>query len=415
MKSKFHEFGTAKDELLIIPVCYAWFSDDGQLMLMKRFLDGVAHYAQHWQGSVSVLVRISEHKPTGLDPIPFFAENYPFVVEPIPGEFERLRARLAGARIILGTLAEQNFVVGQLAESLQAPMVWITETTLRTRAQIIDADIANPVRRIKRKIVNELNERKCRSFLSSSVGVQCNGTPTYREYCTLNRNPILFFDSRVTQTLLADDNDINAKAKRLHAGNVLRLVFSGRLTEIKGVQHLPRVAFELRKQGVPFTLDIYGDGNLKNTLAKEINTLGLDDYVHLCGVLDLHTQLMPTFRHDADMFLCCHPQGDPSCTYLETLACGVPIVGYANEAWQGMHNLSDAGWLVEMGNSKQMMNVIADIHSHRECWLPAAKAALKFAKLHTFERTIQQRVEHLYQCLSQDNQLQGPGIGVSHG
>lgn len=414
MKSKFHEFGMAKDELLIVPVCHAWFSDNGQLMLMKRFLDGVAHYVQHWQGSVSVLVRISEYKPTGLDPVPFFAENYPFAVEPIPEDIEFLRARLANARIILGTLAEQNFVVEQLAESLQVPVVWITETTLQTRAQIIDADTPNPMRRIKRKIVNELNERKYRSFLSKSAGVQCNGTPTYRDYHTLNRNPLLFFDSRVAQALLADDNDIDAKAKRLHEGNVLSLVFSGRLTEIKGVQHLPRVAFELRKQGVPFTLDIYGDGNLKNTLAADIKALGLEDYVHLCGVMDFHTQLMPTFRQDADVFLCCHPQGDPSCTYLETLACGVPIVGYANEAWQGMHNLSGAGWLVEMGNSMQMANVIADIHSHRECWLPAAKAALKFAKLHTFERTIQQRVEHLSQCIPQDNQLQGPGIGVSH-
>lgn len=402
MKLKSHEFGMAKDELLIVPVCYAWFSDDGQLMLMKRFLDGVAHYAQYWQGPVTVLVRIYEHKPTGLDPVPFFAENYPFVVEPIPGDIELLRARLADARIILGTLAEQNFVVGQLAEWLQVPMVWITETTLQTRAQIIDADIANPVKRIKRKIVNALNERKYRSFLSRSVGVQCNGTPTYREYCTLNRNPLLFFDSRVTQTLLADDNEIDAKAKRLHDGNILRLVFSGRLTEIKGVQHLPRVAFELHKRGVPFKLDIYGDGNLKNTLAADIKTLGLEDYVHLCGVLDFHTHLMPTFRHDVDMFLCCHPQGDPSCTYLETLACGVPIVGYANEAWQGMHNLSGAGWLVEMGNSMQMVNVLVDIHSHRECWLPAAKAALNFAKLHTFERTIQQRVEHLSQCMHRE-------------
>lgn len=39
----------------------------------------------------------------------------------------------------------------------------------------------------------------------------------------------------------------------------------------------------------------------------------------------------------------CHRQGDPSCTYLETYACGMPIVGYNNQAHQGILASNNAG------------------------------------------------------------------------
>ena len=120
--------------------------------------------------------------------------------------------------------------------------------------------------------------------------------------------------------------------------------------------------------------------------------------MHLRGVLDFQTELIPIFRHSVDLFLCCHPQGDPSCTYLETLACGVPIVGYANEAWMGMHALTQAGWLIEMGDIELMAETVANIHHNRSVWLAAALAARRFALSHTFEKTVNERIQHLKQC-----------------
>ena len=43
------------------------------------------------------------------------------------------------------------------------------------------------------------------------------------------------------------------------------------------------------------------------------------------GVVDFETELVPFTRQNADIFLGCHRQSDPSCTYLEAMGCGVAV------------------------------------------------------------------------------------------
>jgi len=244
---------------------------------------------------------------------------------------------------------------------------------------------------------NHFQEFSFQKVIAKASGVQCNGTPTYQAYKDINQNSLLYFDSRVHQNMVITKAEIQAKAEYLAKGLPLRLAFSGRLTEIKGVDHLLHVADELKNRSIPFTLDIFGNGNLKSHLASEIIRMGLDSSVRLRGVLDFHTELLPTFQKSVDLFLCCHLQGDPSCTYLETMACGVPIIGYANEAWEGLYNMTKAGHLIEMGNSKQMADVVAYISSNRSEWLTVALAARNFAVQHTFDKTMTERIAHLKQ------------------
>src|SRR6185295_17610925 len=104
----------------------------------------------------------------------------------------------------------------------------------------------------------------------------------------------------------------------------------------------------LRKLGVRFTLDIAGGGTLDAEVRASVAQLGLTDHVRFHGVLDFHDQLLPLIKERADLFVCCHRQGDPSCTYLETFACGTPIAGYANGALDGLSRLSGAAFLSPM-------------------------------------------------------------------
>lgn len=400
--SEANNLNTPMHELLIIPVCRAMVlaSEPGQLILMRRFLEGLGAYADRWSGKVTVFLRQTAELSTGLDPVVFNGNEHAFNVELFPEQCIQLERRLAQATVVLGTLASENLEIGCLLHSLGIPLVWITETSMRTRAQIIDAEANGHLRRLKRKAFNWFQEFHYRKAIIEAAGVQCNGTPVYQAYKDLNRNSLLFFDSRVSENLLSCDAEIAIKAEYISQGLPLRLAFSGRLTEIKGVEHLPRVALELKSLSIPFTLDIYGDGNLKSRLESDINRLGLSSQVRVRGVLDFQTELIPIFRHSIDLFLCCHPQGDPSCTYLETLACGVPIVGYANEAWMGMHalTLTQAGWLIEMGDIELMAETVANIHHNRSVWLAAALAARRFALSHTFEKTVNERIQHLKQC-----------------
>jgi hypothetical protein len=65
--------------------------------------------------------------------------------------------------------------------------------------------------------------------------------------------------------------------------------------------------------------------------------------VRLHGAVDFDTALVPFTRTGADMFLGCHRQSDPSCTYLEATGCGVAIAGHDNRIWSGLNAAAEAG------------------------------------------------------------------------
>jgi glycosyltransferase involved in cell wall biosynthesis len=142
---------------------------------------------------------------------------------------------------------------------------------------------------------------------------------------------------------------------------------------------------------------ICGDGELKQTMQRQIAVNGLDDCVKMMGVLKFNTELIPFVKANADLFVCCHRQGDPSCTYLETMSCGVPIIGYANEAFAGIVRHSQTGWLVEMDRPKLLAKKVAELSRSRDALKAMSFDSLRFAKLHTFEKTFANRISHMEQ------------------
>ena len=164
---------------------------------------------------------------------------------------------------------------------------------------------------------------------------------------------------------------------------------------MKGADHLPKVARVLLDKQVPFTMDIYGDGPLVAELQETISQLGLRENVRLSGVLDFASELVPTMRDAVDLFVCCHRQGDPSCTYIETLACGVPVVGYGNEAFEGLLKRCPAGESVSMHDWFALAALIERLAKEPKRLAEMAQTGLAFAREHTFELEFKRRIEHM--------------------
>jgi len=101
---------------------------------------------------------------------------------------------------------------------------------------------------------------------------------------------------------------------------------------------------------------------------------------------------MTQVRETVDVFVCCHRQGDPSCTYLETMACGVPIAGYANEAFRGVSVESSAGWMSPMGDTQHLARRLGGMTGDEVAG--HAARSLAFAREHTFEREFSRRMAH---------------------
>lgn len=387
-----------RETLLVLPSLKAPVLDDGRVVLTQKFLDGMAEYVRYWEGPVAAIVEPAETVSDNLDNTAVAAAAQPFGLEVLPFDDRRMRDRLAEAAVVLGGADHRQNHLAEWCRRVGTPYVLNAEYTQTTRKQIAAAEERNPLRRWRRYVWEAGQERAVLRSIALAAGVQCNGLPTYEAYRTLNRRTHLYLDTRVTDAMLPDEHALESRLAEMMGGGPLRLAFSGRLIAMKGADHLPRLANELRSLGVPFHLAVFGNGDLEPSMRIELSRDDQAGPVQLMGVADFKTGLLPYLQESVDLFVCPHRQGDPSCTYLETLSCGVPIVGYANEAWRGLLSLADVGRAVTMNDVGLLARAVARLHGDRETLARMSLQAWEFAKSHTFEQTFAARIEHLRQC-----------------
>jgi len=382
-------------ELVLLPSLRASPGRDGRLVMTRKFLNGVEAYSRAWPGPVHVLAELSEHATDDLDHVEIDPRAPDAVVTARPTEAAALAERLRRAAAVLGFLSPYQLDIAERCRAMGVPLIFTSEYSPRTEKQIVDAGTRNPLLRWRRKLWIDGAERKRVAALRIAAGIQCSGTPAFEHYRPYHDNALLFFDNRVPIEAVITTDALEQKLAGLSAPRPLRLVFGGRLIAMKGVLDLPRIAARLRERGVPFTLDIYGAGQLEGELRDTIARHSLGDVVALRGVVDFATGWVPLLKQQVDLFVCTHPQGDPSSTYPEVMSCGVPIVGYDNEAFTGIVRESRSGWLCPMHDVDGMAATVARLAVARDQIAAAARLAREFARQHAFEITFARRARHL--------------------
>lgn len=382
--------------LLVIPSLDVGLSADGLLRLTQKFIGGMEMYVDWWGGPVEVLAQRNEaNQSENLDDVWVRPDELSFLVTVADFNSDDAKAAVRRAAVVQGGADHRLNHMPALCAAMGVKYVFVCEYTLRTRWQIVDADAPIWPVAWRRKAWAWRQERANMASVKMSAAVHCNGTPTFEAYQSLNDRTLLYFDSRVNADMLPMEPRVLKRSQPWSASDPIRLAFSGRLNRMKGADHLVLVARALHDLKVPFTMDIYGDGPLRPSLDAAIRREGLEEMVRLCGVLDFATELMPAIRDQVDVFVCCHRQGDPSCTYLETMACGVPIVGYANEAFAGLMRMCPAGENVAMDDWGAMASTIAQLSRDPRRLGELATRALSFAREHTFEQEFRNRIEHM--------------------
>ncbi len=382
---------TARDVLVVMPSVPATVRDGGFFLDIKM-VEGLALYARLWGGPVRCVIRAGDPAQIafGRD---YAAADLPFEVAIIDADATGIGLLTRDAAVVLA--AGDNHRDLPVPGLTDAPVVFIIEYTLKTRLRIIAIEQGRSLAALKNAVWTILTERRRRAAFARSAGLQANGQPGYDAYRRSSPSILRYFDSRLTDDQQIAVEALAAKQAAMRAGKPLRIVFSGRLETMKGADHLVRVAAELRRVGVPFTLDIYGDGVLRPAMQQAIEAEGLGDRVVLHGKVPFDAVLVPLMKERVDLFLCCHRQDDPSCTYLETLSCGVPIVGYDNAAFAGVLALGDIGIAVAMDDPAAAARAIAVLADDRTRLAAMADAAAAVGRAHSFERTFAARIDHL--------------------
>ncbi len=383
--------------LMILPTIKAWRSPDNDrlIVLTGKFLTGMEVYAQLWPGRITLCIEEAAAADSNLDHQAVDPADLPYEVERVDYDEAQMVERLREADVVLGSVCWRQNHISRLCLEAGVPCVYVSEYSYQTRCQMERARVVNKLVYARRVLWHYQHERKHRKAIALADGIQCNGTPTFEDYRSLTKNSLLYFDSRVSAENQATMSQIQTRYETLETGRPLRLAFSGRLIAIKGADHLPAIARELKVLEVPFEMTICGEGDLVPAMKKQIADWGLEDQVKMAGVLDFQTELVPFVTEQVDVFVCPHRQGDPSCTYLETMSCGVPMVGYDNAAFGGVVDESDGGWLCPMDQPKAVALQIQKLHQDPSQIQTSAFNALRFAQKHSFNETFERRINHL--------------------
>ena len=382
---------------LLVVVPNVGMSIDGDRVFMDiKALEWLALYALLWPGPIRCISRASDPSAIGYGQW-HFSKDLPF--EPVmvarKADAAAIMHHAYDAALILAG-ADNHLDLGLVGASGNIPVVLTIEYTLRTRLDILRLSGAPISHKIKTALWLIYTERKRVLALAHAAGLQANGTPAYHTYGPNNSASILYFDTRLRTSDFIGAEGASRKSASLATGNPLRLAFSGRLEKMKGAEDLIKVMTALRRRSkIQCYLDIYGKGSLQDRMLKQIAKAGLSNWVKLNDPVDFYEELVPILKSRVDLFVCCHPQGDPSCTYLETLGCGVPIVGYANQAFKGILSLGLCGVSVPVGDVEAMASAIERLDEDRSLLATLTGGAVEIASTRLFELMFADRVAHL--------------------
>ena len=96
----------------------------------------------------------------------------------------------------------------------------------------------------------------------------------------------------------------------------------GRLTQQKNFKHLINACAEIQKDGLPFHLDILGEGPEKEALTRQIKGLNLVECVRLCG----YKENPYPWMKNADAIVCSSKYEGISSVVIEALILGKAVI-----------------------------------------------------------------------------------------
>lgn len=385
--------------LVIVPSVPAAVDGD-RYLIDEKVVSGLDLYLKLWPGQVRCVFRDGDQSSLPFAK-PYNAAELPFQIRVLPTNSAVPDELIFDAAIVLASGDNWlDFPLADQGRRLGVPVCFVIEYILQTRLQILGLSRASLIPKVKSFLWTLAMERKRRRAFSRSNGLQSNGTPAANAYDGCAPNILTFFDTRLIERQMASDREITAKQARLMSGAPVRLAFTGRLERMKGADDLIEIAAGLDRAGVDFSLDVYGAGSLASQMEAAINSSAagvLSQKVRINAPMDFNQRLVPWMRDEVDLFVCCHRQSDPSCTYLETLGCGVPIVGYSNRALAGILDLADIGWMTPSNSKHEMVRKIIDLDANRFQLAGKIRNARNFAREHSFESEFKTRVDHLWQ------------------
>lgn len=346
---------------------------------------GVREYQRWWPGDVVFASPGHRVHPGGPVPSGHVQDDGtgPSIVEVPPFDDPEGQVRALSRLGPSVVLTLMNYQARHLVDRL--PVALTVEHDFAIRRGIALA--SGPVHSRSRALVGLLRrEPAYRRMARSATGLQCNGPAATRAYGPLAQNVLSYMDHRLTAADVESARDIPAWDGR----RPLRLAFSGRWTAIKGPRFVLEAARLLDVSLPGARIAMLGAGELEEELRS--TAPGNVDFV---GYLDFETQWRDYVRQRVDLMILPHVQGDPSCTYFESLGSGAPVVGFHNGTLTPLARDDGAAVAVRRGDAAALAEAVACLAQDPVRYAAMRDAGLSLVGRQPWETLSQRRVEHL--------------------
>ena len=375
---------------------------NGLLEIDRKFHVGMELYTQRIGTPIVVVAPRLGSDGILMDAIRIPVSELPYQVEVVQcdstyrldhRDLPRLRQLVEEADLLYGT----GFGLETLAIQLGKPFIPVLEYNLRTQLKIARLPVRGKIRRFVRtvKVIGRFLAEVRR--LRRAQAIHCNGYPIYHQTRTFHDRCLLYLDSRMSDSMVISRERLEARLATLLSGRRPRLIFSGRYESMKGACDVVEVGLALHRQGVDFELDLFGKGELAPTMRSRVEEARASDRIRVRDAIP-YPELVER-SHESDLFVCCHVQDDPSCTYLEASGSGLVIMGYDNKMWRNFANQARNGHVSRMGRPEELAQAIKSILAKPEEMATRARRSREFALEHYFEREFSRRIDSIQEFL----------------
>src|SRR6266567_9150421 len=157
----------------------------GEVIISRKFVEGVVAYARNWHGPITVLMEDHLHWDGMLDPMQVSLMDLPFDLKIVSFPSATTLALVSQASLVLAPLGDRQIPLHRASRGDETRWVYYSEQSVRTRKQMVSVTTANPLLRLRRQLWEQTHEREFRRAVTQADGLQCNGTPTYRDYAPI--------------------------------------------------------------------------------------------------------------------------------------------------------------------------------------------------------------------------------------
>lgn len=291
-----------------------------------------------------------------------------FLTEDLAPGRKVIRAQIEASQYLVfgfsGYIGDWGTVACRMAARMGRPYAVFKDGVAHRVAQITQQKQKRTlIQRLRHGFENRLMKQADRKTVRQSALALLHGQDTMEYYGPFARHPHLVHDIHISKADRISQADLDQRLEA-RAADVLRVVYAGRVEEIKGPGHWIAAIAGALQAGVAIQAQWYGTGSLYEEYEAQVAQEDLGEAISFRGFV-AHQQMLSEIR-TADVFVFTHMTEESPRCLIEALAAGLPLVGYDNAYVRDLVGTSQAGLFVPRSDIKALTEAIIMLASNPE-------------------------------------------------